>query len=268
MNKRMSNAPVFHALAQARFSPVAAMNRYADQIQDKLRREGYPLFELQDVTHLVVSGAVQAQAAVPQIANTPSWLITRADHSAGFILEPSSITYHTTRYDTHGTFLPEFLRGLAAVHEVAGLDHVQRLGLRYLDAVLPREGEQVEQYLAGGVHGISGTFNARQRYRLSESVFEMETGPLSPSGTLVARVYRMNALLRLPPDLPPGGLMLDPRFVLETPQEHAVIDTDHFVEGQLPVDIGGLEAQLRSLHAGIRAVFDATISRHAHNVWA
>ena len=46
----MSNAPVYYALAQARFNPVAAMSKYVDQIQDRLRREGYPLFESQQVT--------------------------------------------------------------------------------------------------------------------------------------------------------------------------------------------------------------------------
>ncbi len=48
----MSNAPVYYALAQAHFNPVAAMSKYVDQIQDRLRREGYPLFEPQQVTHL------------------------------------------------------------------------------------------------------------------------------------------------------------------------------------------------------------------------
>lgn len=269
MSERMSNAPVYYALAQAHFNPVAAMARYVDQIQDRLRREGYPLFEPQQITQLVVPGPGQAQQAEPQIAHTVSWLITRSDRAAGFILAPSTIAYHTTHYETHNEFIPELLRGLAAVHEVATLDHVSRLGLRYLDAVLPRVGETVEQYLVSGLHGIEfHAFHATQRYRLTESVFGTDTGPLVPTGTIVTRVHRMTADLGFPPDMQPNGLMIDPKFEVKKPRAHAVIDTDHFAEGRMPIDIDQLGEQLLALHATIKSVFDATLTDHAREAWA
>ncbi len=266
MSERMSNAPVYYALAQAHFNPVAAMSKYVDQIQDRLRREGYPLFEPQQVTHLVVPGPGQAQQAEPQITQVHQWLITRSDRTAGFILAPSAITYHTTHYDTHNEFIPELLRGLAAVHEAATLDHVSRLGLRYLDAVLPRAGESVEQYLVSGLHGVE--FNATQRYMLTESVFGTDTGPLVQSGTLVTRVHRMTAPLGFPPDMQPNGLMINPKFEVKEPRAHAVIDTDHFVEGRMPIDMDNLGKQLLSLHATIKSVFGATTTDHARDAWA
>lgn len=266
MSERMSNAPVYYALAQAHFNPVAAMSKYVDQIQDRLRREGYPLFEPQQVTHLVVPGPGQTQQAEPQITQMHQWLITRSDRTAGFILAPSAITYHTTHYDTHNEFIPELLRGLAAVHEAATLDHVSRLGLRYLDAVLPRASESVEQYLVSGLHGVE--FNATQRYRLTESVFGTDTGPLVQSGTLVTRVHRMTAPLGLPPDMQPNGLMINPKFEVKEPRAHAVIDTDHFVEGRMPIDMDNLGKQLLSLHATIKSVFGATTTDHARDAWA
>lgn len=265
MSERMSNAPVYYALAQAHFNPVAAMSKYVDQIQDRLRREGYPLFEPQQVTHLVVPGPGQAQQAEPQITQVHQWLIIRSDRTAGFILAPSAITYHTTNYDTHNEFIPELLRGLVAVHEVATLDHVSRLGLRYLDAVLPRAGENVEQYLVGGLHGIE--FNATQRYRLTESVFGTDSGPLVSTGTLVTRVHRMTAPLGFPPDMQPHGLMINPKFEVKEPRAHAVIDTDHFVEGRMPIDMDKLGAQVLSLHATIKSVFGATTTDHARDAW-
>ena len=54
MSDRMSNAPVYYALAQAQFNPIAAMVDYADRVQDRLRREGYPLYDRQKATRLVV----------------------------------------------------------------------------------------------------------------------------------------------------------------------------------------------------------------------
>lgn len=268
VGQRMSNAPVYYALAQAQFNPVAAMAKYVDQIQDQLRRKGYPLFETQHVTHLEVPGPVpgQAQPAEPRIAHMVSWLITKSDRTAGFILAPSAITYHTTHYDTHQEFIPELLRALEAVHEAASLDHISRLGLRYLNAVLPRVGETVKQYLVGGLHGVE--FNATRRYTMSESVFGTVTSPLCPNGTLVSRAHRMTAPLGFPPDLQPNGLVVNPRFALQEPLEHAVIDADHYVEERMPLDMSRLEDQLLSLHATIKDVFRAMTTDHARNMWS
>ncbi len=36
----MSNAPVYYALAQVQFNPVAAMAKYVDDVQDHLRQLG------------------------------------------------------------------------------------------------------------------------------------------------------------------------------------------------------------------------------------
>jgi len=261
----MSNAPVYYALAQAQFNPVAAMSKYVDQVQDRLRREGYPLYEPQQVTHLLVPGPGQAQQVEPQITHVHQWLITRSDRTAGFILTQSAITYHTTHYDTRDDFIPELLRGLAAVHEAVTLDHVSRLGLRYLDAVLPRTGENVEQYIVGGLHGVE--FNTKPLYRLTESVFETDTSPLVKNGMLVARVHTMTAPLGFPPDLQPHSLILNPKFEVKEPRAHAVIDTDHFVEGRMPVDMEKLREQLLSLHATIKSVFKATTTDYARAVW-
>lgn len=263
----MSNAPVYYALAQAQFNPIAAMSKYVDQIQDRLRREGYPLFEPQQVTRLlVVAARGQAQQAEPQIDHTVSWLITRGDRAAGFILGPSAITYHTTDYETHKEFIPELLRGLSAVHEAVALDHISRLGLRYLDAIVPRTGETVEQYLVGGLHGIE--FDAVRQYTLTESVFGTETQPLVRNGTLVARVHRMTAPLGFPPDMVPNGLTVSSKFEIKEPRAHAVIDTDHYVQGRMPIDMDKLREQLLSLHATIKSVFRATTTDHARVAWA
>jgi len=262
----MSNAPVYYALAQAHFNPIAAMDKYVNQIQDRLRNEGYPLFDARQFMQLVVPGPRQAQPPEPQIQPAVSWLITRSDRTAGFILGPSAITYHTTHYQTHNEFIPELLRGLAAVHEVVSLDHISRLGLRYLDAVLPRAGETVERYLVPGLHGID--FNATRRHAMTESVFSTDTRPLVPQGTLVVRVYRMIGPLGFPADMLPDGLAMGPMFERNEAREHAVIDTDHYVEGRMPVEPDKLNEQLLCLHTTVKSVFGATATDDARSAWA
>ena len=267
MNEQMANAPVYYALAQAQFNPIAAMSKYVDEVQDLLRREGYTLFETQEIPQLQLVVATEGGVpVVPNVSSLTTWRMTRPDRSAGFILNQTSVTYHTTHYQTRREFLPAVLQGVKAVHKVVSLDHVSRLGLRYLDAVLPADGETVDQYLADGLRGVQ--IGAAQRYASSEFICDTQTGPLLPQGTLVARVHRLTASLGFPPDIMPSGLTLMERFTVREASSHAVIDTDHFVEGAMPLDLEKMGEQLLSLHAGIRQAFDAIVSAHAKAVWA
>lgn len=195
-----------------------------------------------------------------------TWLITKADRSSGFILSKSSLTYHTTHYETNDEFIPELLCGLKAVHKVVTLDHLSRLGLRYLDAVLPSVEESVDQYLADGLRGVE--FGAIPQYALSESVFETESGPLLSQGTLVARVHRSTTSLSYPPDMVPNGLVPMKRFESKSVVSHAIIDVDHFVEGRIPLDFNEIKAQFVRLHTTIKLAFEATTTDHARKVWA
>ncbi len=258
----MSNAPAYYAVVQANFNPVAAMAKYIDEVQDRLRREGYALFEPQQMAHLQLAVAGQP----PQVTQTTNWHFTKGDRSAGFVLNATSIAFHTTHYETNDRFLPELLRGLAAVHEIAQLEHVSRLGIRYLDAVLPQAGETVDQYLADGLHGVH--FDARQCYALNESVFETNNGPLLPKGTLVVRVHRMEAPLGYPPDMMPPGLEPMPKFAGREVRAHAVIDTDHYVESLMPLEFGQIDKQLHVMHDAIKRVFEQIVTDYAREVWA
>ena len=67
MGEKMSNAPVYYALAQVRFNPLAALEQYIPAIQDSLRREGFPDFErILDCLNRSLCGTPQAaQVAVP-----------------------------------------------------------------------------------------------------------------------------------------------------------------------------------------------------------
>lgn len=266
MSERMSKAPVYYALAQAQFNPVAAMSKYIEQIQDSLRRDGFTLYEPHQITHLQLSqGPGQAQEE-PVVSQKTSWFISKSDRTSGFILNTSSIAFHTTHYETHRQFIPQLLHGLRSIHEIVSLEHVSRLGLRYLDAVLPEDDETVDQYLESGLHGVN--FDAEPRYSLSESAFNTRLDAVVPNGTLVARIHRLNSILGYPPDMIPNSLVQTERFLLQDARLHAIIDTDHFVEGIIPLDFEALEKQLTELHKSIKCVFHSTVTNFAREKWS
>lgn len=239
-------------------------DKYINDIQDQFRREGYTLFERQSVKQLQLSNTGQVE---PNFLTAVQWLINKEDRTSGFILTESSLAFHTTHYETKEEFIPELLRGIKIVHNVVQLDHLSRLGLRYLDAIFPSQDEKVNQYLASGLHGIE--FKAEKEYTLTESVFQTECAPVLSTGKLVTRVLQLaSSLLGYPPGLSPHGLVQKERFEIKQPRQHAIIDTDHFVEGHLSIDFLKIEEQLRSLHAILKKAFESTITNHARHIWS
>lgn len=265
MSTKMSNAPVYFALAQVVFNPVAAMHKYVDEIQDQFRREGYTLFEANQVAHVQFSAVSAVDMGQPKFETITNWGFSKAGKEIGFILNNNSLTLQTTFYESREEFIPELLNGIAIVHKVVGLDHISRVGLRYLNAVIPKKDESLDLYLDPGLHGIQLDFN--RRYSLSEIVFNSKCGPLIEQGTLVIKVYSAYSLLGFPPDLSLNGLVANPKFKTEEALIHSIIDMDHFTDGKVDLDLEKLQDQFFSQHDAIRDAFRTTATQHALSVW-
>ncbi len=82
MSEKMLNAPVYYTLTQAQFNPVAAMAKYIDEIQDKLRLNGYTLFEAQKITQLRFQSPSSASTKA-EFVELPIRQFTKANQSAG-----------------------------------------------------------------------------------------------------------------------------------------------------------------------------------------
>lgn len=265
-NNRMSNAPVYYVLAQIKFSPVKAMRKYVDDIQDALRLQGYPLFESRESTQLKFDFNTPAEPAQPAFETVQHWYMSDLKRTSGFVLGSDFITFHTTDYVTHEPFIKELMKGLAVVMEYPKPALVARLGLRYLDAVMPEKGETIEQYLCEGLHGID--LNLNQIQSINELVFQTKVGPIIDNGFLVTRLHKMHGQLGFPPDMVPIGVDMVERFRTEHVLWHGIIDTDHYVEGNMPPAIDLIEKQFTSLHSVVKGTFNKMISQYAIDKWA
>ncbi len=246
MPEPASTASIYYALAEARFNRIANMVDYFPRIQDRLRHEGFPLYEERTLSH------------------GPSWRMTQADKKAGYFLQPWSFVYQTTHFDSHDTLFNKLLSGLKIINKVVKLDHVTHLYVRCLDAILPKAGESVADYLADGFHG----FTQIPGYQSSQSefVFHTQTGPLRPQGTIVLRIFQVTGPLGFPSDLAAHDLLLRPEYSDTESISHAVADTDHFVQGMMPLDFIKLNKQLQSLFMGSRELFTKMTTDHARRV--
>lgn len=260
---KMSKAPVYYAMAQAHFSPIA-FEKYASQFHDAVRAK-FPSRKEITIRRLELAARAGVSADA-KINDSVLWLMTASNSRSGLVLNDSTLTFHTTSYDTKSPFISELLDALEALHLVAKLDHISRLGMRYLDAVIPEAGRTVSDYLVDSVRGVN--FSANRTQSLSESIFETQCGPIVESGTLVSRVYQLQSALGYPPDLlPVMELAPAPRFSSTEKVAHAIIDTDHFVEDIMAIDFPQIRAQVESLHKACSDVFGALTTPYAKDCW-
>src|SRR2546422_1026141 len=143
MARKMTRAPVYFAIVQARFNPILALDSYVPQIQERFRKHGFPDVQKGTLATLNLSLAAPTEGSVPQapVSQTIRYMFLNMDRTAGFILDPGALSFQTTEYDVFGTFSAEFRQGLQAVHDAVELSYTDRIGFRYLDAVFPKANE-------------------------------------------------------------------------------------------------------------------------------
>lgn len=266
MGKKMRNAPVYFVIAQARHNPVLRLAAYVPEIQDRMRKAGYPDHQSRpglavELNALGPDGQSDVKPLVPKVVERHLFLST--DGTRGFIVEPGALSYQTTEYDTFDPFLEEFMTGLAIVHETIKLDYTERLGIRYLDAVVPSgDGDELSRYLTPGVLGLAGKLPAGALIGLSLS----ETHIPLPEAKLLCRTIVRNGPLGFPMDLEPQGLNVPERFRTVSGL-HAIIDTDASQGERHVIDLASIRARLDMLHNKIRMAFDATVTEDALVAW-
>lgn len=257
----MSNPPkppVYFAVAQALFHPIPAMDRYSTDIQDAFRRKGYPQYEI------IFNTQVQLHAGKePQLAQAPSWFFTNRDSTAGFILSYSSLTYRTTSYCD--SFIGQLTLGLNILDEILSLEHINRLGVRHLNAVIPKvAGDNLQDYLLDPLPRDDVDEVLRLRQSLNESTYDTSTSPLLSKSTLIKRIYQMTSPLGYPVDMQPIGLIHSPNYNFDEVRSHAIIDLDHFAEGDIVISTGSVDQQLINLNQTLERVLFASLRSEAN----
>lgn len=262
MGTRMRQAPVFYTLVQVVFNSILQMADYVPKIQDRLRRDGFPDFH-QAKPNAIAMTFPGAEGGAPQMTTKEGptqWGFTDAANTAGYLLQQNSLVYHTTAYETFEVFSQHLIEGLKLLHEFVALSYIERIGLRYIDAVVPRKSEKLSQYLSPHVIGLSEVVDGALNHSFTE------TASMSANGQLVARVLITDGDLAVPPDLFPIRMKLEDRFA-KVKGPHAILDTDHFAAERFDFDLDRVSAVLKASHTRIDRAFAAIATDHARRIW-
>jgi uncharacterized protein (TIGR04255 family) len=248
-------SPLVYFLAQVRFSQVLKLGDYLPEVQDRLRKEGFPGFRRSQMAQ------VTFQSGTPSFASVEQYEFQNADTTEGIILGPESITYHTTRYGMYEEFEPRFRRAIEHVHDVVGLSLLERCGLRYVDLIQTRAGETLADYLRPETLGLDlakvGVQNATSNY-LFQGTTEI--------GRLNIRISKtIGEAQPLPLDLSPMMLAMDKK--IGNGELAAILDFDHFSERRTDFTVETAIEQLGELHDAITRAFAQAVTAKAFQLW-
>lgn len=265
LGQKMKNAPVYFTIAQVRHNPVLRLGAYADEIQDRMRKAGYPDFKKGVAMSISLMSQIgdEAQQQQPTVEKVERMMFSSSDNMKGFIVEQNALSFQTTEYETFELFIEEFMKGLIIVHECMTLAHTERVGLRYLDAIVPPQGEGgLPDYLTSGVLGLSSKLpdDVQVSHSFSETHFR------TAECAVLARTIIQVGLLGFPMDLQPIGVKVADRFQ-KINGVHAIVDTDASIEGRHAMSLDGIKSQLTTLRAGIEVAFNAVVMPAALKSW-
>lgn len=254
--------PLVLVLSQVRFSPVRKMGEYIPGIQETFRRRGFPIERAGKFQQLTIT------PAGVHSAEQERWEYLTKDEQWSVTVLQDGVVLQTTAYQRFEGFAEKLESAVSTVleqTEQARLGLIQRVGLRYIDLIQPRDGESYRDYLRPGFHGASDAPFAAGSHRLYvESVGRTDVD--GTPGTMVLRVAQNDQGFELPPDLIGGAPKLQPRT--KAGELVTLVDMDHFVEGTFDPSAEWVVARAYAMHDHlIEAFHEHVVSEKAIEVW-
>jgi uncharacterized protein (TIGR04255 family) len=253
----LARQPLVLVLAQARFSPVPKIEKFLQEIQDFLRKNGYPINPGQKSVLFEVSPGGIRQTEVPQ------WRFENPLQTAAVLLDHEQILLQTTAYRNFESFIGEFLRIFSFVLTTTESDKfgvIVRLGLRYVDLIQKQtQDDSIDLYLHPGLRGMlcSEYVDKKKQYTLSTIGRTFLND--NQAGTLSIRIIRGEKGIDLPPDL--LGAAPSNRRHVPGDEDIAIVDMDHYWNGCIGpnIEIQVIEKILFSLHDSIINGFHSSV---------
>lgn len=258
----LSKQPLVLVLGQVRISPVRKMEHYLADIQEEFRRNGFPIERASTIQQIVIG------PTGPNAIEQKLWEYRNREETWSILVFADCVVLQTTAYTRFEEFAGKLQMAVGAVlakTESDKLGVVHRLGLRYVDAILPREGEDYRLYLREGLRGIADEAFHGGTHRLQfESVGR--TRVADEQGTLVVRVTQNDKGVELPPDLLGNRTKRAKRA--KEGDLVTLIDMDHFMAGNFEPQIDWVVDRAYKLHDHIIETFhNFIITEKAVEIW-
>jgi uncharacterized protein (TIGR04255 family) len=252
----LSQSPLLLVLAQVRFSPILQMDKFIPEIQERLRSQGFPKFQAAtEATSIQIPG-------MPALSQNPTvhWEFMDPEGRKSIVVGTESVAFTVTDYSTFEDFRVGLQIALLTVHEAVKLPLRTRVGLRYIDLLIPKEGKEVSDYVRLEILGL-----LKDKLPLQRLAYVSQLLCESKIGKFILRCTHQIGGSVLPPDLQLLRLTVKKPLLLN--QEFCVLDFDHFLEEQSEFDLATVSTDFNSLHDVLDQGFRAVVTPEALKEW-
>ena len=233
------------------------MQEFLPDIQEQLRNSGLPKFRaVQTETETRLFGGEKPL----RVTTATHWEFGAKDNRTVATLGTDSISLLTTAYHTIGEFAEGLTKLLETVRTAANVTLRERIGLRYVNVIVPSSGKALSDYIVDKVLGfLLGDLGVKTASSVAV------TAGNSSLGTFVMRSIRRPRGSVLPPDL--ASLKLETNKPLTMDQEFCCLDFDHFNEGTKDFDVAQTMKEFEELHELIERAFNEAVKPAAMEEW-
>lgn len=261
---RWPNAPLALVLAQVRFDPEidTAYKDVSARLKTVLRERFPAMKAVRQVTLVFGSTPGVAVESKPNEGEVGRELRSD-DNRRALRLQEGVMTYTTSLYEDSLRFLAEWRSMLDCLCAAGGVK-VQRLGLRYVDFIIPTAGKVPEDYFKDRFGHLTHVFGetAQTAFMSHEYLREAE-------GAMRVQFGRGFAPPSLPPDLD-GSVHLPPVLLKKYTQGQpsAVLDIDRWRADSRRLQAAEIAAEFQRLRDDISMTFTRIISPEAVAEWS
>lgn len=259
-----AKAPLVFVIAQVQYSPQAdGFSEKLCQLIEQLQPQQYLPSQAQPMMQFSVQfgegGVPQQQATKAGVA----YNLIRKDGLMTVRMAPDSLSLAATTYENSAHFRALWAPMVGCLAKAGLVGHLHRLGMRYVDFVVPAVGATPEQYVKQpwGLQDFPHLPGAKEKPDLHVSVNDLQFD----QGRLRLQYMRGYGEPMLPIEL--QGIIGPARREVRPDIATGIIDSDRWMEGSWDPDQGKIDALFQVMHKNLSDVFRAMITDRAIEEW-
>lgn len=257
------NAPLALVLAQVRFDPEVdtEYKEVAERLKASLG-ERFPAMKAVRQVQFVFGNMPAPPVESKQNEFEVGRELRSDDDRRALRVQDGVMTYTTSLYEDSQQFLAEWQSMLDCLCAAGGIK-VQRLGLRYVDFIIPTAGKVPEDYFKDGFGHSADVFGEAAQTAFMSHEYHREHGALR------VQYGRGFAPPTLPPDLDDGSVQVPPGLVEKyAAGPSAVLDIDRWRVDSRRVRAAELADEFQRLRDDICMTFSRIITSEAKAEWS
>lgn len=257
------NPPLAYVVAEVGISPHYSIAQAVPLIQQSLRDSFPRTDESMGIALTLAIGTAPNQAQAPDRI----WRLTTPDNKRGVHLGTRAVALHVTRYQDFPEFAEQLTHVLEAVQSSGLNPFVERVGLRYIDYILPSDGHESVDYLGQALRGVTPPGAGPAQTAMWAATYPFDTFTVNarvaaPSLPGMTMPLNFSALPLAKP-----GTMLAAEQRAQKGQSFGIIDTDCSQAINEDFNAQALATKFAQMHKCVSVTFKALISDLAVKEW-